>query len=155
MRLTVLRYSENGDSTLGLLFINGKFECYTLEDEHREIKIKSETRIPSGTYQIKLRKEGGHHSRYSNKFPSIHKGMLHIQDVPGFTHILIHIGNKDDDTAGCTLVGDTSINNLTRAGAIQESTIAYERMYYKVSQAILKGEDVYITYINEHNLRNI
>jgi hypothetical protein len=155
MQLSVLRYSENGESTLGLLFINGKFECYTLEDEHQDIKIKSETRIPARTYPVKLRTEGGHHQRYSNKFSDIHKGMLHIQDVPNFTHILIHIGNDDDDTAGCLLVGDSSINNINQDGRINSSTIAYKRMYSKVIEAMDKGEDVYITYYNEHNLINL
>lgn len=155
MQLSVLRYSENGESTLGLLFINGKFECYTLEDEHQDIKVKSETRIQAGTYPVKLRTEGTHHKRYSEKFSDIHKGMLHVIDVPNFTNILIHIGNDDDDTAGCLLVGDTSINNLVAEGRINSSTIAYKRMYAKVSEALEKGEDVYITYYNEHNLINL
>lgn len=155
MQLSVLRYSASDESTLGLLFINGKFECYTLEDEHRDIKVKAETRIQAGTYQIKLRTVGPHHTRYSKKFPDIHKGMLHVQDVPNFTHILIHIGNDDDDTAGCLLVGDSSINNLTQAGRINSSTVAYKRMYSKVIEAFERGEDVYITYYNEHNLINL
>ena len=155
MQLSVLRYSENGESTLGLLFIDGKFECYTLEDEHRDIKVKAETRIQSGTYQVKLRTIGTHHQRYSKKFPDIHKGMLHVQDVPEFTNILIHIGNNDDNTAGCLLVGDSSINNLTRAGQINNSTYAYKRMYAKVAKVLARGEDVYITYYNEHNLINL
>ena len=155
MQLSVLRYSENGESTLGLLFIDGKFECYTLEDEHQDIKIKAETRIPAATYKIELRTEGGHHQRYSKKFPDFHKGMLHVQDVPNFKWILIHIGNDDDDTAGCLLVGDSSINNLTQPGRINSSTIAYERMYKKVIEAFDRGDEVYITYYNEHNLINI
>ena len=155
MQVSVLRYSENGESTLGLLFINGKFECYTLEDEHQDIKIKAETRIPAGTYQLKLRTEGTHHKRYAQKFPDIHKGMLQVMDVPNFTNILIHIGNDDDDTAGCLLVGDSSINNLVAPGRINSSTIAYKRMYTKIIKAMDNGEDVYITYYNEHNLINL
>lgn len=60
MKLEVLRFSSQQDSTNGLLFqvIDGKrdFLCYTLEDERREEKVKHETRIPAGTYKIKLRK---------------------------------------------------------------------------------------------------
>lgn len=81
--------------------------------------------------------------------------MLHVQDVPNFKWILIHIGNDDDDTAGCLLVGDSSINNLTQPGRINSSTIAYERMYKKVIEAFDRGDEVYITYYNEHNLINI
>ena len=49
MKLQVLRFSSESDSTSGLLFdiTNGiKFLCYTLEDEHREEKVMGETRIP-------------------------------------------------------------------------------------------------------------
>ena len=91
--LEVLRYSSATDSTLGLLFENGahgrEFLAYTLEDEFREEKVSAETRIPEGTYDVKLRTVGGFHSRYLDKFGAdFHKGMLHVQDVPGFEYIL-------------------------------------------------------------------
>ena len=63
MRLEVQRFSSGDDSTLGLLFdVSGgdrEFLCFTLEDEKRDIKVKGETRIPAGKYEIKLRKAGG------------------------------------------------------------------------------------------------
>ena len=43
-----------------------------------------ETRIPKGIYKIGLRTVGGHHIKYSSKFPSIHKGMLQVLDVANF-----------------------------------------------------------------------
>ena len=105
MKLTVLRYNSQDDFTQGLLFIDGKFECHTIEDEQRTVKVYSETAIPNGTYEVKLRTEGKFHQNYSSKFPLFHKGMLHVTNVPNFEYILIHIGNDDDDTAGCLLVG--------------------------------------------------
>ena len=62
------------------------------------------------------------------KFPDIHRGMLHVLDVPGFEFILIHIGNTDADTAGCLLVGTGAV---ARPGdmSIQSSTEAYRRLY--------------------------
>ncbi len=152
MELTVLRYSSGEESTLGLLFIDGKFACYTLEDEHRVIKVPGKTRIPAGRYKIKLRKEGSHHLRYKSKFPGIHKGMLHITNVPGFKWILIHIGNDDDDTAGCLLVGESSISNITQKGRINNSTLAYSRIYPGIARAIEGGHNVWITYLDEVNL---
>ena len=62
MKLDVLRFSSEKDSTNGLLFdVTGKrkFLCYTLEDEYRTKKVMQETRIPAGEYEIKYRKEGG------------------------------------------------------------------------------------------------
>ena len=143
MRLTVLRYNSKSDYTDGLLFINDKFECHTLEDEERSVKVFGETRIPDGLYRIDLRTVGGFHSRYTNKYPEIHKGMLWIRDVPNFEYILIHIGNTDDDTAGCLLVGSTADKNKAFTGA---SKMAYFDMYPKVAAAILSGECVDIEY---------
>ena len=88
-QLEVLRYSSGSDSTLGILSEMGdygrEFLCYTLEDEFREEKVSAETRIPEGTYDIKLRTTGGFNSRYLNKFGADwHRGMLHVQNVEGF-----------------------------------------------------------------------
>jgi len=142
MKLKVIRLKDNGDTTIGALYIDGKFECWTLEDEHRTVKVFGETRIPEGEYEIKLRTVGGHHNRYKNKF-GFHKGMLHLQDVPNFKWILIHIGNTDDDTAGCLLVGQSVSEH-----SIGNSTLAYKKMYEKVLEAFLIGEKVYITYFD-------
>lgn len=144
MKLTVVRFYDNGESTSGLLFIDGKFECYTLEDQHRDIKVKSDTRIPNGEYKIGLRLEGSHHEDYKKKFPKDHKGMLHVLDVPNFQFILIHIGNTEADTAGCLLVG----NQITKEGKLVDSTGAYLAMYRKVANALIKKESVTIKYLD-------
>lgn len=150
MKLEVLRYSSQKDSTLGALFniTDGKkeFLCYTLEDEYREIKIMHETRIPAGTYEITLRNFGGFHKKYSTRFPQFHKGMLWVRDVPGFQYILIHCGNDDDDTSGCLLVGDTQTNNITSDGFVGSSINAYRRIYPPIANALEAGEKVEITY---------
>ena len=94
MNILVLRISSQSDSTSGLLFektdVGMKFLCYTLEDERRALKVKGETRVPAGTYKLKLRKEGGFDARYQKKYPLIHKGMIQVMDVPNFEYILIH-----------------------------------------------------------------
>ena len=148
MKIKVYRFSSDTDSTLSAIHIDGKFECYGLEDEFRTTKVWGETRIPKGTYKIGLRKEGGHHSRYSNKFPSFHKGMLHVLDVPNFKYILIHIGNTDDDTAGCLLLGNYCNNNKLEAGRLTHSTLAYCAFYKKVLKALEDFQDVSIEYID-------
>ena len=147
MVITVKRFSDNGDSTFGLLYINDEFKCYTLEDEKRNIKVKSETRIPEGTYHIAFRTEGGFHERYLKRHGKhFHKGMLHIQDVPNFEFILIHTGNTDDHTAGCLLVGDRLNNNVVADGFLGSSGDAYKRIYPEIRDALLQGEEVTITY---------
>jgi|TARA_R110000796_G_scaffold72775_5_gene164181 hypothetical protein len=159
MRLQVLRFSSQADCTHGLLFeltdIGKRFLCYTLEDEHRAFKVKGETRIPSGTYNIQLRKEGGFHSRYNKKYPSIHRGMLHVVDVPNFEYILIHTGNTDEHTAGCLIVGDSQENNLIlRDGFVGKSVNAYKRIYPGIVKALEKEEEVTIEYIDFDGIKD-
>jgi hypothetical protein len=153
MELEVLRFSSQKDSTNGLLFniTGGKrtFVCYTLEDEHRDKKVKHETRIPQGTYQIKLRTWGGFHTKYSRRFADVHVGMLEITDVPNFTDILIHGGNTDEDTSGCLLVGNSQKNNIQASnGFVGESIEAYLELYKQVKEALLRKESVTIKFTN-------
>tara|TARA_Y100000310_G_scaffold343404_1_gene450885 strand:- start:2609 stop:3076 length:468 start_codon:yes stop_codon:yes gene_type:complete len=152
MKLQVLRFSSQKDSTSGLLFdiTNGiEFLCYTLEDEYREEKIMTETRIPQGTYKIKLRTVGGMDKKYSKRYPGIHKGMLEVCDVPNFKYILIHCGNTDDHTAGCLLVGDSQENNvIIKNGFIGKSSNAYKRIYPNIAKALVRNEEVIIKYVD-------
>jgi hypothetical protein len=157
--IEVLRYSSGVDSTLGILSENGplgrEFLAYTLEDEFREKKVSAETRIPEGTYNVKLRTTGGFHSRYLAKFGSdFHKGMLHVQDVPGFEYILIHTGNTDENTMGCLLVADTSQQNITKDGFIGASVDAYKRIYSSLAEWLVDGNKLTITYIDYDNPLN-
>ena len=150
MILELLRISSQEDSTNGVLFevtdSGRKFLSYTLEDEYREEKIKGETRIPAGTYNITLRNVGGFHEKYKNRFKGIHKGMLWLRDVPNFKYVLIHCGNTDEHTGGCILVGKTQRQNKgkDKDGFIGKSTDSYFDVYPPVADAIERGEEVTI-----------
>ena len=152
MKIEVLRVSSDVDSSSGLVFdiTDGrKFLCYSLEDEYRNDKVMHETRVPAGTYQIQLRKVGGFNARYAKKYGDFHKGMLHVQDVPGFEYILIHTGNTDEHTSGCLIVGDSQENNqLLKNGFIGKSVQAYKRIYTPIATALENGEEVTITYVD-------
>tara|TARA_B100000902_G_scaffold261213_1_gene247490 strand:+ start:1194 stop:1796 length:603 start_codon:yes stop_codon:yes gene_type:complete len=154
MKYEVLRVSSGKDSTSGMLFEvdnnTRTFLAYTLEDEQRDVKVWGETRIPAGTYKLKLRKEGGFHTRYLGKYgDTFHKGMIHVQDVPGFEYILWHTGNTDEHTAGCLILGNTQTNNrIAKDGFIGSSVDAYKFVYPRVAAAIESGLDVEVTYID-------
>ena len=128
MLITVDRFRSDDDATISNVKVEDKFVCFGLEDEFRAEKVASETRIPAGRYKVGVQKAGRFHTRYSEKFPAMHRGMLHVEDVPGFTGILIHIGNTDDDTSGCLLVG---LHAATMDGEIRVSSskLAYEKLY--------------------------
>ena len=149
MKLDVVRFQFGADATNSLLFIDGEFECYGLEDEYRDVKVMHETCIPEGEYEIKLRTEGGFHSRYVAKYGDFNKGMLWLQDVPGFEWILIHTGNTDQHTSGCYIVGESQQDlDKGKDGFVGSSGVAYKKMYPKVADAILAGEKVTIKYSN-------
>ena len=153
MKLEVLRFADNGDTTLGILLVDGVFECFTVEDEERKgDKVKGETRVPNGTYDVDLRAEGGYHNRYTSKYGSMHKGMLCIHNAPNwkietpthnFQYILIHTGNTDEHTMGCLLVND-SVSGKTFTGG--SSVDAYKDLYPKVEKVLSDGGEVTIEY---------
>ena len=138
MKITVNRFVSDDDSTVSRIGIDGKFACFGLEDEFRAVKKVGETRIPAGSYAVGLRTEGGHHAQYRQQFPQMHRGMLHIQKVPGFEFILVHCGNTQADTAGCLLVG-SSANTEQGNMSIGASRVAYRLFYPKVVDAAAKG----------------
>ena len=147
MKLQVVRTQLGKDATNGLLFIDGLFECYTLEDQYQAVKVMHETCIPEGTYSIKLRTVGGFDKRYKAKYPTFHRGMLWIQDVPGFEYILIHQGNNDEHTSGCLIVGDSQQDlDVNFNGMVGSSANAYKKLYPKVSAQLLAGNEVTIEY---------
>ena len=150
MKLDVIRTQFGKDATNGLLFIDGVFECYTLEDEVRDVKVMSETAIPLGTYEIKFRNIGGFDTKYKARYGStFHKGMLELQNVPNFKYILIHTGNTDSHTAGCLLLGETQQDlDKGKDGFVGGSGDAYKKMYPKVRDALLNKEKVTIEYSN-------
>ncbi len=155
MEIKVIRFSPQVDSTSGIMLIDNEFVAYTLEDEERDEKVYGETCIPAGKYEIKYRKVGGFHTRYSERFKSIHKGMLELQNVKNFQFILIHCGNTDENTAGCILIGDSQENNLLiKNGFIGKSTQAYKRVYKEISDALESGEKVTIEIIKLQDLFN-
>jgi len=148
MKLDVVRTQFGKDATNGLLFIDGKFECYTLEDEYRTVKVMHETCIPEGVYPIEFRTVGGFDAKYTKRYgEEFHKGMLWIRGVPEFEYILIHTGNTDSHTSGCLLVGETQQDlDKGKDGFVGGSGDAYKKMYPKVRDALLNGEQVEIKY---------
>lgn len=140
MKILIERFDSGSNDTIGKLYIDGDFMCYTLEDEFREVKKKGDTRIPSGTYKVG--------KRYSPSFsPKTGHDMLWVKDVPGFQFILIHTGNTEDDTEGCLIVG-MKIGSLNNKRAVLDSKTAYNKIYPIISDAIDNGEEVEIIYMD-------
>jgi hypothetical protein len=119
MIITIKRLYKSENSTIGEMTVDGKWECYTLEDKEREVKIKSETAIPKGTYKVIINK--------SNRFKKLLPLLL---NVPNFEGVRIHPGNTNHDTEGCILVGRTKSKDF-----IGQSRKAFESLFAKMKLA--------------------
>jgi len=137
--ITVLRYSDDGTTTVGLLYLNGFFYCYTLEDTHRDIKMAGQTRIPAGKYNLDfVRHDTKLTLKYRAQFPDWFHYHLEIQNVPNFTGVYIHSGGDHTHTDGCLLVSDSlSIKNTTKF--LTNSKNTYKRLYIYLEKEIEKG----------------
>jgi hypothetical protein len=140
MEITIKLLQEDNDATVSRLFIDGVFECFTLEDEFRAVKKWGETRIPGKRYSLSLYREGTMHAKYLKKYGRQHFGMIKVDKVPNFEGILFHTGNTDEDTAGCILLGQT----WNCAGTIGRSERAYQAFYGKVVPYLMLGEEVWL-----------
>ena len=113
MEILIKREEFTKESTIGSMFIDGKFFCYTLEDYDRDLnkdgdlndageaKVFGLTAIPKGKYKVIV--------DYSNRFK---KTLPHILNVPGFEGVRIHNGNTAKDSEGCILIGSTKSKNF-------------------------------------------
>lgn len=122
MELTLTRLLFTPKSTIGEIKVDGKWQCWCLEDPVRTgPKVPGATAIPYGTYEIAL--------TFSQRFG---RTMPLLLGVPGFDGIRIHSGNTSSDTQGCILVGRTRIDDDT----IGESRLAFAALYPRLASAI-------------------
>lgn len=119
MIIKIKRLYKSENSTIGEMTVDGKWECYTLEDKERDVKIKSETAIPKGTYKVIINQ--------SNRFKKL---LPLVLNVPNFEGIRIHPGNTNHDTEGCILVGRTRSKDF-----IGQSRKAFESLFTKMKLA--------------------
>lgn len=96
LALTVRRQWFTARSTAGQLAIDGLPECFTLEPPKTPIDDEHKPCHAPGIFPLTI--------RWSPKFQ---KPVPHVESVPGFTAIEIHVGNTAEDTIGCTCVGRT------------------------------------------------
>ena len=140
MELKLIRKYRKTDYTIGILYVNNKYFCEILEDtdrglkdsmsleEIKKIKIKDQTCIPYGKYQILM--------TYSPKYKKI---MPLVNNVKGFEGIRIHSGNTNKDTSGCLLPGFNKIK-----GQVINSRETFNKLYSLIQTATNNKENVTI-----------
>jgi hypothetical protein len=132
MELTLIREPTGEGFTRGELLLDGVHECWTLEDQVRDVKIPGQTAIPAGRYRVVLT----HSPRFKKVLPE-------LLNVPGFKGIRIHSGNDATHTEGCILVGQRQ----GKAGVF-ESRQAMLELMAALDSAVECGEQVWITIKN-------
>ena len=126
-----------GKVTFGDLYVDGMWQCHTMEDAIREVpgrpveewKVPKETAIPFGRYRLELVDS-----------PKFGPDTLSLVNVPGFKFIRMHAGNTPEDTDGCILTGQG------RHGAvITDSVKALNALKKLVIPELRAGREVYIS----------
>ena len=141
MELKLIRKYRCSNYCIDKLYINNEYFSDALEDpdrsltdsmsleEIKKIKIKGNTCIPYGTYNITI--------TYSPRFK---KNLPLLNNVKGFDGIRIHSGNKPQDTEGCLLPGFNKVK-----GQVIDSRVTTDKLIAQIQQALNKGEKVTIT----------
>jgi len=113
MLVKIIRMEENQEGTFGILAIDRKMFCLTLELPWRQNK-KNESSIYPGCYDCVRKKSWKHGETFE------------VKNVYNRKHILFHIGNTIDDTKGCILLGD-KIGEWKGKRAVLSSAKAFTR----------------------------
>ena len=127
MNLRLIREPTISGTTLGVLFVDRHYECFTLEDAEREVtgmpvmdwKVPGQTAIPSGRYRVIVTPS----VRFGEPLPL-------LLDVPGFSGVRIHSGNTIADTEGCILVGKDR-----DSARVLQSRVALGRLFERIRMA--------------------
>jgi len=142
MKLKLVREYLTPTETLGSLYIDGKFFCYTLEDKDRGLKqtnaladvqarkVKAQTAIPTGKYKVSVTPS----NRFKRLMPLVH-------DVKGFEGIRFHGGNTHHDSEGCILVAHQRNLNKVHPVVRNITNWIYGSMEKKLTA--LLGKDVH------------
>jgi len=133
LKIVLQRTVFTEESTIGQLMVNNRFECHTLEDRDRFLedgsdKVYAKTAIPRGVYRVTR--------TLSNRFKRV---LPILRDVPNFTGVRIHTGNKAEDTEGCILVGTYKPET---EDWISNSRDSFKKLDKKIEDAINDGEAI-------------
>lgn len=139
MKLTLKRIALKQTYTIGHLYIDGEYFCDTIEDKVRDLKkepkVKGQTAIPYGTYEVITNvvsprfKDRSWAKPYGGKVPR-------LVNVPGFEGVLIHPGTDQNSTSGCLIVGQNKIKG---------KVINSQKTFYALMSKLKDQKDITIT----------
>lgn len=135
MKLLLVRRPSVNGTTHGDLFVDGEWQCCTLEDQVRGYgeKVPKETAIPAGTYTVDITQS----ARFKRLLPLLWNVKVAgvksvLNNGVSFNGVRIHPGNTQHDTEGCILVG------VGRNGdKVYDSRIAFERLFNRIRGVVI------------------
>lgn len=131
LELTLKRNWYTKKSTMGVLSIGG-FNCFTLEDPVRKVKVDKLTAIPAGRFQVVP------HVSFTAK--EIRPMLL---GVPNYRGVFIHVGNAPEHTDGCILPGKNKGDDI-----VFDSGKAYNEVCAQLCEAWTHKIETWITIID-------
>ena len=158
MKLKLRRIAKRDKYTIGHLYRQDKengqwvFLCDTIEDRDRrldqsmtevniaKIKVKHQTAIPTGTYDIDMTTVSGTFSKKPQYKEFCGGRVPRLKYVKGFSGILIHSGTDQDSSSGCIIVGENKV-----VGKVINSWATFKRVYSLLKAAHNRGERITIT----------
>jgi len=141
MQILVKREWLSDECSVGELYINNVFECFTLEDKDRgltqsmplaeiqKLKQYGKTAIPKGRYPVVIQYSEAHG-----------KDLPTLRNVPDYGGVEIHCGNTAVDTLGCILLGQ-----MRTRTSVLSSVKAFEVFFPKLQAAFKNNEPIFIT----------
>lgn len=119
--------------TPGVMYANGQRFCFTCEDQDRLLekggmKVKTRTAIPRGIYRLTTSMS----QRFGKELPE-------VQNVPQFTGVRCHGGNRAENSEGCVLLGKVR----TKVG-IADCPDTVRRMISMINIAEAEGEKCWL-----------
>ena len=157
MKLKVRRTAKKAKYTIGHLYMQDKqngewvFLCDTIEDKDRgldqsmteaniaKIKVKHQTAIPTGRYEIDMNTVSGTFVKKKAYKDFCGGKVPRLKYVKGFSGILIHSGTDQDSSSGCIIVGENKV-----VGKVINSWATFKRVYNLMKAAASKGEKITI-----------
>ena len=158
MELKLKRIARKEKYTIGRLMMrdkqNGEWGvlCDTIEDCDRgldqsmseaniaKIKVKHQTAIPTGKYEIDMNTVSGTFVKKPLYKDFCQGKVPRLKYVKGFSGILIHSGTDQDSSSGCIIVGQNKV-----VGKVINSWATFKRVYMVLKRAANNGERITLT----------
>lgn len=152
MKIVIKRELYRETYTIGKLYIDNEFFCWTLEDKDRGLtqdmsigqiqllKIPGKTAIPKGIYKVTLDVVSPKFSQYPFYMETCKGKLPRLMDVKGYEGVLIHVADgpkRDSLVQGCIGIG-----NLSAEEYLMNGKKVFAELYNKLKGNIIELEIV-------------